>query len=204
MIFQNLQVVTSQRLVAMQNLKPYHMNELHTPSHSLVCLAYRMALFRIFKAIIGYLENCGSLSYTDLQNGDTFHFTVSKKISCKYYHQSQQESLKFSEAVTFIVADTHFPKIWFLEALHFNIGNKFQQLFSLKWQLAFIIFKKGSASCLNMNSHSSLGILSSKNDVLWKWLVQLATQTIPQMFFLENNYTLVCNKSTLCIFVTQC
>ena len=179
------------------------MNELHTPLRSLVCRAYWMALFRIFKAVIGYLENCGLLSYTDLQNGDTFHFTVSKKNTCKYCHQSQQESFKFSEAVRVIVADTHFPKIWFLDILHFDTRNKFCQLFSLKWQLTFIIFKKISTRFLNMNSHSSLGILLSKNNVLWKWLVQLATQTIPQMF-LENNHPSVSNKSTLCVFVTEC
>lgn len=105
------------------------------------------------------------------------------KKKSQYYHQSHQESFKFSEANRLIVADTHFPEIWFLEVLIFNIDNKFYQLFSLKWKLTFIVFKKISASYLNLNNHSSWGILSSKNDVLRKWFVQLATQTIPQMFF---------------------
>ena len=35
-----------------------------------------------FKSMIGYLENIDLLSYTDLQNGDTFHFTMSKKFTC--------------------------------------------------------------------------------------------------------------------------
>lgn len=34
------------------------------------------------KSMIGSLENSGLLSHTDLQNGDTFHFTMSPKFTC--------------------------------------------------------------------------------------------------------------------------
>lgn len=178
----------------MQNLKPHQWTWYSIAFIGLPCILNgSIAKAWLFKAMIGYLENCGVLSYTDLQNGDTFHFMVLKK--SQYYHQSHQKSFKFSEAIRLIVADTHFPEIWFLEVLNFNIDNKFYHLFSSKWQLTFIIFKKISARYRNLNNRRSLGILSSKNDVLWKWFVQLATQTIPQMFFLENNYTPVCSKS---------
>jgi hypothetical protein len=73
------------------------------------------------------------------------------------------------EAIKFTVMATNFPKFWvLLENSDFIIGNRYCQLFSLKWQTDFIFWEKClpdsqvwiTVICLSC-------VLSSKNDGLW-------------------------------------
>lgn len=81
------------------------------------------------------MENIGSLSYTSLTNSDTFHDTISTKIT--FINSTTdliRKVFKYWEAGKLMVMYTHFPKFKFsLESLNFIIDNKHCcQLFSSK------------------------------------------------------------------------
>lgn len=70
----------------------------------------------------------------------------------------------------------------------FIIGNKYYQLFSRQGkQFTVFTFEKICGTYPSLNSHSLSGILSSKNDVLWKkQLVLPAAPTTTQMLSLQS------------------
>lgn len=69
---------------------------------------------------------------------------------------------------------------------NFVLGNKYCQLFFLKWQLILSIFMKMSAKYAHLNSHSFHLLVILSDSIPWKkWLVELATQVIAQVLFLK-------------------
>ena len=110
------------------------------------------------------------------------------------------------------VADASFPKFQFsLESLSLIIGNKFCQLFSLKWQVNFVLsFFFFLRKCLpNIQVWVIViclsVVLSSRNDVLWKkWLIRL-TKAIVAVLFPEVTPTLLYTaKGLLCMCFPPC
>lgn len=92
------------------------------------------------KSMIGCLENSGLLSHTDIQSGDTFHFTMSPKFTCSNYHHIK--SIKVWEASKLTVADTHFQKFCLIEAWIFSLAANSASCFPWSNSLPFSFSRK--------------------------------------------------------------
>lgn len=88
----------------------------------------------------GCLEDTGSLSYEDLPNTDTFHYSISKHHIVNIINILIR---KDREAIRPTVVDISFLNFYFLlKSSNFIIGKKQCQLFSPKWQTHFVPFQE--------------------------------------------------------------
>lgn len=107
-------------------------------------------------------------------------FTLSKSYPFSYHFLTEpfRKVLENQETLKFTVTARSCPRFWLLlENSKFIIGDRYWQLFSLKWQTRFIFWEKclpNSQACITIICLSL--VLSSKNDVYecTKWLVCLA------------------------------
>lgn len=102
-------------------------------------------MYTLAISYIGHLENINSLSYADLPNVGMFlwgpknlpHlFMLPFTLSVTSFRSGKLPQL--------MVAKTSLLKFR-VESLHFIIGNKYAELFSLKYQAPFFIFENVTA-----------------------------------------------------------
>lgn len=147
---------------------------------------------------IGHLENSGLLSFAgdpilvevllkrapDDPDIKKLHHAASKITFIKVTFNLIRKVFKYWKAVKFMVADTNFPRSQvLLESSNFIIGNKYCQVFFLKWQAHFIFFRK----CVP-NSHIWITIICHlffQVKMMFYESVQLAPQAIIQMLLLK-------------------
>ena len=73
------------------------------------------------------------------------YYTISKITSVTIITNLIRKTFKYVEAIKFMVVNTNLLNFYFLvESSNFIIGNKYLQLFSLKWQSHFIHLRKRS------------------------------------------------------------
>ena len=109
--------------------------------------------------------------------------------------------LKYWEAIKLLVANTSFPIFFFFFSLYssnFILGNKYCQLFFLKWQFTSFILKKMSAKYPYLNNHSFRLLAILSDGVPWqKCPVELTTQNNwTSAFPQDNHHNSVCSSST--------
>lgn len=112
-----------------------------------------------------HLENTILLTITDDPDAKTSHYQ--NHIHFHFLTEPFRKVLKNQETLKFTVTARSCPRVWLLlENSKFIIGDRYWQLFSLKWQTRFIFWEKRlpnsqawiTAICLSL-------VLSSKNDV---------------------------------------
>lgn len=124
------------------------------------------------------LENTSLLTITDYPNAKISHYQNHIHFHIISWQSSFRRVLENQETLKFTVTARSCPRLWLLlENSKFIIGDRYWQLFSLKWQTRFIFWGKClpnsqvwiTVICLSL-------VLSRKDDVYEcaKWLVCLA------------------------------
>lgn len=145
---------------------------------------------------INHLENTGSLSYVNLPNIDTFHYTMSKHYILKSPQISSENPLSIRSCQAHSGGHTLSKILLFTWKPYFTIGNN--SLFSLSDRLTSFIFKKNVCH-ISKSKTLVCRFISSKNYISIKeQLVQFISQASTHMSFRQASIS-VFSRSVLCV-----